>query len=216
MNKVPVCYIVGAGEFDGLFRLPEPDDMVIAADGGLKYLSEFGITPHATIGDFDSYEGEIPPDAILLSREKDDSDTEVSVKYGEDHGYAYFLIYGGLGGRLSHTIANIQTLCRMALNGSQGWIVSGDTAVRTLHAGIVDIKDELSFIYGREPRVKYVSVFSHSDVSNGVSESGMKYKLDNAVLFNTDPIGVSNEIDGNGVISVENGTLVIVVELNND
>lgn len=216
MNNKPVCYIVGAGEFDGLFRLPEADDMVIAADGGLKHLADIGITPNAAIGDFDSYEGKIPDGAIVLPKEKDDTDMEVSIKHGEALGYAFFLIYGGLGGRLSHTAANIQTLARMALNGSQGWLVSGDTAIRALSGGKVDLRDELSFIYGKIPKVKYVSVMAHSDVVRGVCEKGMKYDLEGASLTNTYPIGVSNELCDGGEISVESGTVIIIVELDND
>lgn len=213
MKNIPVCYIVGAGEFDGLFRMPEDGDLVIAADGGLKYLSELSLAADVAIGDFDSYGGEIPKDAIVLPRMKDDTDTEISVRYGEDRGYAFFLIYGGLGGRLSHTLANIQTLCRMAENGSQGWLISSDTAIRALSAGTVDINEELTYIYGKLPKVRYVSVFAHSDKAIGVSESGMKYEICGAALSNTDPLGVSNELSGRGVITVESGTAVIIIEL---
>ena len=36
--KKKICYVIGAGENYGLDFRPEPDDYVVAADGGLKYL----------------------------------------------------------------------------------------------------------------------------------------------------------------------------------
>ena len=57
----------------------------------------------------------------------------------------------------------------------------------------------------------YVSVFSGSTKAEGVTLCGLKYELNNAVLTNTFPIGVSNEfIDRESSISVSDGTLFIV------
>jgi len=57
----------------------------------------------------------------------------------------------------------------------------------------------------------HISVFSHSDTSMGVCVKGLKYKLADAVLSSSDPIGVSNEfIGGDSVVSVGNGTLMVV------
>ena len=56
----------------------------------------------------------------------------------------------------------------------------------------------------------YVSVFSYSDISSGVCIEGLKYTLNNAVLTNDIPLGVSNEFIGRyAEIGVENGTLLI-------
>ena len=37
MKKQGACYIVGAGEFTTLYRIPAEEDYVIAADGGYRY-----------------------------------------------------------------------------------------------------------------------------------------------------------------------------------
>jgi len=47
------CYIVGAGEFFGSIH-PCEEDLVIAADGGVRYLLSKGIIPDVIVGDFDS------------------------------------------------------------------------------------------------------------------------------------------------------------------
>lgn len=52
--KQKICYVIGAGENYGLDFCPKPDDYVIAADGGLKYLEQCNIKPDLVIGDFDT------------------------------------------------------------------------------------------------------------------------------------------------------------------
>ena len=57
----------------------------------------------------------------------------------------------------------------------------------------------------------YVSVFAHSERVEGVWLKGLKYELQDAVLTNSYPLGVSNELIGKEAsISVKNGTLLIV------
>ena len=56
-----------------------------------------------------------------------------------------------------------------------------------------------------------ISVFSHSDISSGVTISGLKYEVKNGTLKNTYALGVSNEFVGrNSEISVSDGTLTVV------
>ena len=54
-------------------------------------------------------------------------------------------------------------------------------------------------------------MFSHSDISCGVTVSGLKYGLKNGTLKNTYALGVSNEFIGaKSEISVARGTLTVV------
>ena len=74
------CYIVGAGSFDGMTVLPQPGDLVIAADGGYTYLKELGIEPDVLLGDFDSLS--LVPEHEHLVRHspiKDDTDMALAV-----------------------------------------------------------------------------------------------------------------------------------------
>ena len=58
----------------------------------------------------------------------------------------------------------------------------------------------------------YISVFAHSESCKGVSETGLKYELEDFELTNDYPLGVSNEFVGkNAEIGVSAGTLVIVL-----
>ena len=102
---VPVCYIFGAGERTSCAVKPAPSDIVIAADGGFDYINALGLHANVVLGDFDSVTTRrLPPDCIRYPSKKDDTDLVLAVKLGLEKGYSEFVIYGGLGGRLDHTL----------------------------------------------------------------------------------------------------------------
>ena len=43
MNKKPICYLVGAGEYHGMSFSPMPGDFIVAVDGGLTYIDDCGM-----------------------------------------------------------------------------------------------------------------------------------------------------------------------------
>ena len=196
--KTGICYVVGAGENYGLNFAPEAGDYVIAVDGGFQALEEGGIAADMVIGDFDSLQA-VPrhPNVIRLNTEKDDTDMLAAVREGIRAGYGVFHIYCGTGGRIEHTIANIQLLADLAQGGNQGFLMGRDYMMTAIKNRTVTFPKETS---------GYVSVFAHSERAEGVYLKGLKYELDNAVLTNTYPLGVSNEFIGKeSRISVRNG-----------
>ena len=106
-----ICYLVCAGENTGLDFTLTANDYVIAVDGGFKVLEEAHITPDLVVGDFDTL-GYCPthPNVIRLNPRKDDTDTLAALKEGILEGFRCFHFYCGTGGRIEHTIANIQLL----------------------------------------------------------------------------------------------------------
>lgn len=197
------CFIIGAGEFFENSLAVKPGDMVIAADGGYLHLEKIGVKPDFIMGDFDSSAKPDFPDIAVFNSEKDDTDTMLAVKYGFENGYSRFEIFGGTGGRLDHTFANIQTLSFIEKCGGQGFLYSKDQ-VFTVTASKME--------FDCEHKGK-ISVFSLNENSTGVCEEGLKYSLDNAELTNDNPLGVSNEFVGKAArISVESGKLLIVYE----
>lgn len=201
--KNGICYIVGAGENCGIDFRPTTDDFVIAADAGLCYLEQAGICTDLVIGDFDTLNA-IPQHhyVITLSTEKDDTDMLAAIREGIKAGYSDFYLYCGTGGRIDHTLANLQVLSFLAENGKRGFLIDNNSII----TAITNRKITFDRIASG-----YVSVFSYSTKSEGVRLQGLKYELDKAVLTNTFPIGVSNEFIGKGSsISVDTGTLLIV------
>ena len=201
-KKDGVCHIVGAAPIRRLELEKSCGDMIIAADGGYKTLDEHNIIPDVTIGDFDSCDITPSGEILRLNPEKDITDTARAVQYGRDCGYGSFIIYGGIGGRTAHTLANIQLMSDMAKSGERCMLVGDDECMTVIHNSCVEFCDDSA---------GYISVFSLDDKSSGVCEFGLKYTISDYEMINTYPIGVSNEFIGESAkISVENGTLLIV------
>lgn len=198
-----ICYIIGAGDFSSLRTEPQKGDLVIAADGGYNHLKKENITPDIAIGDFDSL-GEIPVgcEVIKLNPVKDITDMHAATEIGIARGYTSFQLYGACGGRFDHTFANVQLAALMAEKGFEISIIDGDKTISAISNG------ELKF---SKRNSGYISVFSHSDLSTGVTISGLRYTLDGAELKNSFPLGVSNEFIGTDAsVSVEKGTLIVI------
>ena len=198
-----ICYIVGAGENYGLDFTPSPNDFVIAADAGLCYLEQCGIAADLVIGDFDSINA-LPshPNTMALNPEKDDTDMLAAVRKGIEAGYSVFHIYCGTGGRIDHTIANIQILAYLSQNDMRGFLFDRDSVFTAI--------TNRKMAFDKIPS-GYISVFSYTEKSEGVYLHGLKYELNNATLTNTFPLGVSNEFtEKESSVSVNSGTLLIV------
>lgn len=200
------CYIMGAGDYTDSI-LPDENDYVIAADGGYAALLALGVEPNLVIGDFDSL-GEEPnhPNIIRSSSIKDDTDMMLAVRQGLKLGYTAFVLNGGVGSRLDHTYANIQTLVYLAENNARG-ILAGK------NLSITAIKDGKLMFNPSGEHDRTVSVFSFNGKAEGVTLEGVKYPLKDAALTNSFPLGVSNEFTGDKAsIEVKNGILIIMTD----
>lgn len=197
-----ICYIVGASDTEGIYIDRGADDYVIAADAGYSALEKLGIVPDMVVGDMDSL-GEIPEVENLIRHpvEKDDTDTALALAEGMKRGYRDFVIYGGLGRRLDHSIANIQNCAGMADHGARCWLWGETNAV------CVFADDQINFEAGMEGTV---SVFAVGR-SYGVTLKGLKYSLSDACLTSFVPLGVSNSFTGlESSVSVTNGILAVM------
>ena len=203
-----ICYIFGAGEQTLCNIELSPEDLVIAADGGFDYLLSIGLRADYVIGDFDSVLSyALPSDSIRYPKEKDDTDMMLAVKLGLEKGYHEFIIYGGLGGRLDHTLANIQVLTYLSRNGALGTLYSNDYALRVVTDGTISFgKDAPENTLGNT-----ISIFSLSDVSVNVTLVGFKYEIEDENLTNAFPLGISNEFTGKkAYVNVKKGTVAVL------
>jgi len=194
------CFIVGAGDYSG--GVPKRGDFIIAADGGYTALVSRGITPDLVVGDFDSLGG-VPdhPNIIQSPAEKDDTDMMLAIKQGIKRGCRTFIIDGALGGRLDHTLANIQLLTYLAQNGARGVLLGRDICITALKNGAAGFNADASGC---------ISVFSAGGKAGGVTLEGLKYPLAEATLSSDYPVGVSNEFIGAPArISVSDGVIIV-------
>ena len=203
------CVIIAASpDFDPVILKKidlELNDIVICADGGYSYAKAVGITVDYLISDFDSLEknefcsGDTK--LIELSSEKDETDTLAAVKLGLELGYAEFIIYASLGGRLDHTIANINTLNFILDKGARGRLVGRDAALEI-------IKENRTF---ENMRGKSLSLFSFHPHIPVVTLKGFKYPLNRYELSMSDSVGISNIIAcDTATIIIERGRLLVI------
>lgn len=209
--------LIGAGEWntnmaDTIKEKKSEDSFIIALDGGLVFCEEQGIVPDMIVGDFDSLPlakqkllEKYPQEIIYrLPCEKDDTDTLAALRLAVERGFVQFIIYGGLGGRFSHTMANIQSLLFLKEQGLHGELVGADSRIFL-------IKDESCTFSAKEKG--YVSVFALGGTVNGVTLRNLKYEISDAELTDSFPIGVSNEFVGKEAeITVGKGVLLVVME----
>lgn len=196
-----ICYIIGAWHGEDACIRPREGDFVIAADGGYAALQALGVTADLVVGDFDSL-GYVPQAEEVVQHPvmKDDTDMMLAVKLGLDRGYRNFVLTGSVGGRLDHTLANLQTLMYLAQQGARGMLYGEGTVITVLKDGSLTLTGE-----------GVLSVFCLSGEARGVTEQGLLYGLDNAIMVSGYPIGVSNEFTGvPATISVTDGTLIIL------
>lgn len=184
---------------------------MIAADAGYIYLRQLGVTPDLVIGDMDSVrergeQPDIQTGCILevLPVEKDDTDMLAAIRKGLEQQCDSFHIYGGLGGRLDHTLANIQCLVFLHNQGAKGYLYGKDCCMELLCNGKREYPPDMR---GR------ISVLAWTGEARGVTEKGFHYSLDKAVVTSDFPIGISNEFVGQeSSIEVEDGMLLIYTE----
>ncbi len=196
------CFIFGAGPFYGLSVTPKPTDTIWAADGGYRHCLAAGLTPSLLLGDFDSLEA--LPDGIethTFPVEKDDTDTMLAIKTGLDAGYRVFHLYGGTGGRLDHTLANLQALAFLAKQGASGFLYDKYFTFTAISNKSITLPMRAEGLF---------SVFCLGADATGVFIDGGQYPLQDAVLSASFPLGVSNHFIGKPVtIRVTKGCLLV-------
>ncbi len=200
------CMIVGAGEFEETALPVEDGDFLIAADGGLVYLEKLHIRPHMVIGDFDSLKRlPVHPNVLKLPVVKDDTDMGAAIAEGERRGYDTFYLYGGCGGRIDHTLANLQLMARLAKAGKEAVLIGNRQEIRI-------VQGPARMVYPPDTKGT-ISVLAYSERCTGVYERGFQYSLTDYTMTNDVPLGVSNAFIGEeATLSVETGLMLIITE----
>ena len=211
MKKVAAvrrCIIIPAWAPDGIRGIVDlrEDDFIVCADGGLVPAHKENILPHALVGDFDSLgkvPDNLPPGCRILraDREKNETDTFLCLQCGIGAGCGSFVLAGGIGGRLDHTVANLQLLVYAARRGITMWMMDKHNRVTALEPGEVRIPRAEDF---------KLSVLAYAGPCEGVTLENVKYPLRDAVLTLDFPLGISNEFAGpEAVIRFTAGCLLV-------
>jgi len=207
-----VVYIVTGGELGdpAFLREQAASDApaaLICADGGADHLKDAGLVPTLIVGDMDSLDRGIQESfesmgvrIIRHPREKNETDTELALLEAFGMAPTEVLIWGALGGRIDHTLANLSLLARGIERG--------------IEVRLIDEWCELflvtrrTVIDGREGQT--VSVFPFTGDVSGVTLTGFEYPLTKAAMAVGHPYGISNILAARkGGIEVESGRLLV-------
>lgn len=201
------CALVATSDFnaDVFLRMNKQTvfDEVVAVDAGLKHLEKINVTPNLAIGDFDSL-GYTPENVNVKKypSHKDASDMELALSYVKNSGHNSVVVFGALGNRLDHTLANLQVFSHYSELG--------------IRVSVVGVSEELTFLTGPSSKTfdktatGYVSIIAMNDEVVGLFERGLKWEVENGHLTSRTSLGLSNEFKGHpSEISVEKGTILI-------
>jgi thiamine pyrophosphokinase len=197
------CVVISAGSitnYDYIKSFIKEDDFIICADGGLRHAEKMNVTPNLTVGDFDSWKGELHGEVMRFNPEKDYTDTHIAVREALERGFYDITLLGCTGTRLDHTISNIGLLEYIAKRGGKGVLVNEKNTVTV-------ITKEAEF---EGEKGEYISIIPIGE-AEGVSIKNLKYSLDNAVLRFEESLAVSNEFIGDTAkIDVKKGSLIVI------
>ncbi|MGD9909097.1 MAG: thiamine diphosphokinase [Candidatus Izemoplasmatales bacterium] len=180
--------------------IEEENEILIGVDSGCEELIKHQIIFDYAIGDFDSIHSEYlsllkkyAKQIISLPKMKDMTDLAFTLDYIYNNlTYDEVFVYGGIGGRIDHLLANLNLMKRFSLSFKDNHhhiytLKKGRYAINNVH--------------------KYISFFALEDVYE-LTLRGFKYELDQYLLTTSDSIGVSNE--GSGSLEFSKGRLLVV------
>ena len=198
--------IFGGAPVDPAVQPPVPAaDLMLCADAGLRLAKAMQIVPDQVAGDFDSL-GYVPKEegagvAVHPAR-KDETDLILSAEYALAHGCTELWLYGALGGRLDHTMANFQMLRLLADRGAKGILVDEKHWITLQRGGTA--------FYPRREGM-YFSLFSLSERCEDVTLEGVAYPMCHGSFSGSFPLGVSNEILAEkAAVTVGKGDLLVI------
>lgn len=192
--------------------------LVVAADGGVRHASSFGLRVDRWVGDGDStLEAELEAlatagvDVQRVAAEKDESDTELAVAAAGSAGADRVTILGGLGGaRIDHAIANLALLLHPALDGRDVRLYDERGARLSLvvgpeSRGLPGARDLIGSVGD------LVSLIPLGESAQHVATEGLRYPLRDEPLLLGRARGLSNVREvPTARVSVGSGRLLVI------
>lgn len=179
--------------------LPDLEADWIGVDAGWKIITDNGHECAMAVGDFDT--GAAPENIEVIRHpvRKDETDTQLAMRLVETMGYQTVIIWGGLGKRLDHTLANLRM---MAWEYPDCILMDEKTRARVLTSGIWPYKKEYRHVsfFALEPSV--------------ITLRGFEYPLDQAQIDQKTIFTVSNAVkEAAAWVEIEKGR-VLSIETN--
>lgn len=186
------------------------DDLLIAADGGARYVLALDRMPHLLVGDLDSVE----PDEVTQmesagvtilrsSPHKDETDLELAIDAAIEAGADEVMLVGATGGRLDQTLANLLILAQRDWGATLQILDGEQRALLICAPATQEIAGEPGAL---------VSAIPLSARVTGITYAGLAYPLTNHTLTLGSTRGVSNELATPVArVEVASGLLLLIV-----
>jgi thiamine pyrophosphokinase len=214
-------FVISGGPLEDLtflhaqLALFEPAETV-CADGGTRHLDALGLVPQVIIGDRDSLAPELLKRCeergsriIPYPADKDKTDTWLALEYALDRRPAQILIFGALGGRFDHALANVSLLAMAARGGARVRILDEWCELFTVGGEGPDGGGGVVAVDGEEGQT--ISLLPLTTEVTGIRLAGFAYPLKDARMEIGRPYGTSNRLAAKqGIISVASGILLAI------
>ncbi len=194
--------------------LLQPDDLIIAADGGSHHCLGLGIRPQVVIGDLDSVRDDevealskLGAEIIIYPQRKDFTDLELALLEAQKRGADQVVVLAGLGMRWDQSLANI--LLPAMLPGLRVSLVDGPQELHFISSGeTLEITGQVGDI---------VSLIPVGGDAQGITTHGLEYPLFSETLRLGSTRGISNVLlgetsaAGKARISLNTGLMICAV-----
>lgn len=181
---------------DQYLKIIQPDDQVIAADGGAVNCLQCGISPHVVIGDFDSIPASVlislhntPAQMIHHPAYKDETDLELAVQFAIKNNCEEIIIFSALGGRWDMSLANLLLLSTPYQQANSQYRYTIKIIDGELESFFLPPRQKTLIIGQRGDIVSLIPLYQ--DVGD-VTTGDLVYPLKNETLFFGSTRGISN------------------------
>jgi len=187
-------------------KITQTCDLIIAANGGSKHIATLGLKPHLLVGDLDSltsppWENDKNIERAVWPQDKNKTDTELAVDRAILSGCNKILLFGGFGGRIDHTLGNIELAVkypgRIEILDNNGKLVALDSSTKHTLSGKTG---------------SIVSLIPFGSLVTKVNSQGLKYEVRDLDMT-PGTRGISNEMIGDTAsIWFKYGILLVYIE----
>ena len=223
-RKPGKAFIFLNGDLSDMSRVkPYIDDrtLLIGCDGGTRHILALGYKPGAVIGDFDSLESLAGDIIDRLKRsgrqstningtvyirypaDKDQTDSELAIRYAAKRGCHQIILAGLLGTRLDHLLGNVLLLTKDEFSELDIKIIEGSQEIYLMHgpARIVGTPGDI---------ISFIPIAGSARVS---STTGLKYDLSQYDLSPQSNHGISNVLTKPiALVNIKTGMLLVIHE----
>lgn len=191
-------------------KIIKKDDFLIASDGAVEHILKLGLTPKIIIGDLDSTPSNLQKELknlkiqfIKYPRKKDKTDFELTVDYCLENKFQEIIIFGVLGDRIDHFIANILLITKI------------QTKNRSIKIMIIEDKKEV-FVLNEKIEIRgqigdELSIIPINSILEGVVTTGLEYRLNDETLLRGSTRGISNVFNNNLItVKIKKGIALVI------